>query len=559
MAVNIINFRDLNQINNIKEFMELFDETNFSFTFSNTLKEDVIDLDEKCGFPLSRLDTTDKRSIIDGINEINTKVVDIEALVGDLSQITSCPNSNIVSVLLCLDGRIGDLNLLETSEKDTIVDAINSQAIETNRGTAKVSTQALVDEGNDDETIITPKKLKELGPGPTATALAQVLVSASVGDATETYAGVAELATQGEVDTGVDDERIITPKKLRQISPSSTTGQALVNLTPVASETAAGRIPIATTSDMNAGSSDTKAVTPLKLFNYLQNWAAQNVSYDQHDWNTATNVQHAIDQTVDRISGLKVIDLSDTPNSYASLQNKFLRVNSSANGVSFADANLIDLSDCPNTYDNHHGHYLKVRSDGSGIEFREITNDIEFLSLPDTPTSYTGAGFRVVRVRGDESSLEFHDLALTELADTPPSITGMGGKYVRVKPDETGFEYADFSGEEVWFSGHIKHPKIPDDRIYVHMFAKQTTFPANLTGSYFYAEVEPLTAMNFDIYQNATKIGEISFAPSQHTPSITFTSNVVFQPGDRMIIKTRVTVDENIEDLTFTLRGLRTL
>ena len=41
-----------------------------------------------------------------------------------------------------------------------------------------------------------------------------VEISASPGQATESQAGIAELATQTEVDTGTDDQRIVTPLKL---------------------------------------------------------------------------------------------------------------------------------------------------------------------------------------------------------------------------------------------------------------------------------------------------------------------------------------------------------
>jgi hypothetical protein len=40
-------------------------------------------------------------------------------------------------------------------------------------------------------------------------------INAVVKAATETIAGIAEIATQAETDTGTDDERIVTPKKLR--------------------------------------------------------------------------------------------------------------------------------------------------------------------------------------------------------------------------------------------------------------------------------------------------------------------------------------------------------
>ena len=78
-----------------------------------------------------------------------------------------------------------------------------------------------------------------------------------VGDvpqATETVQGIAELATQAEVDAGTDDERIVTPLKL-----------ATFPAVNQATEDVAGVAEIATQVETDAGVLDTKIVSPLKL------------------------------------------------------------------------------------------------------------------------------------------------------------------------------------------------------------------------------------------------------------------------------------------------------
>lgn len=70
--------------------------------------------------------------------------------------------------------------------------------------------------------------------------------------ASETVAGIAEIATQAEVTTGTDDTRIVSPLKLAVAVPAS-------------SETAAGKIEIATQAEVATGTDDVRAVTPLKL------------------------------------------------------------------------------------------------------------------------------------------------------------------------------------------------------------------------------------------------------------------------------------------------------
>lgn len=77
-------------------------------------------------------------------------------------------------------------------------------ATETIRGVAEIATQAEVDAGTDDQRFVTPLKL--------ATILAELL--GGFGSATELVQGVIEIATQAEVNAGIDDSRAVTPLKL---------------------------------------------------------------------------------------------------------------------------------------------------------------------------------------------------------------------------------------------------------------------------------------------------------------------------------------------------------
>lgn len=77
-------------------------------------------------------------------------------------------------------------------------------ASETVKGVAEIATQDEVDDGTDDSRIITPLKL--------ATRLAEAF--GAIVSATELLQGVAEIATQGEVNAGTDDSRFVTPLKL---------------------------------------------------------------------------------------------------------------------------------------------------------------------------------------------------------------------------------------------------------------------------------------------------------------------------------------------------------
>ena len=64
------------------------------------------------------------------------------------------------------------------------------------------ATQAEVNTGTDDSRYVSPKKLKAWG-------------AAFVRNASESVKGFIEIATQAEVDAGTDNTRAVTPKKLK--------------------------------------------------------------------------------------------------------------------------------------------------------------------------------------------------------------------------------------------------------------------------------------------------------------------------------------------------------
>lgn len=140
-------------------------------------------------------------------------------------------------------------------------------ATETRQGVAELATTAEAQAGTDDERILTPKKLQDV-------------------TATETRKGVVELATAAEVQAGADTSRAVTPAGLAaRTATTSRTGvvelatdaeaQAGTDteraVTPAAlaavqaTETRRGLIEIATQTETDNGVSDVTAVTPAKL------------------------------------------------------------------------------------------------------------------------------------------------------------------------------------------------------------------------------------------------------------------------------------------------------
>lgn len=102
--------------------------------------------------------------------------------------------------------------------------------------------------------------------------------------ATESTAGIAEIATDSEVTTGTDDSRIVTPLKLAtrlsEVLPSS------------ASETVQGIIELATQAEADAGTDTTRAITPATLAGVISDIGGGKVvgfNWTSSTANTATN------------------------------------------------------------------------------------------------------------------------------------------------------------------------------------------------------------------------------------------------------------------------------
>lgn len=140
-------------------------------------------------------------------------------------------------------------------------------ATESVKGVAEIATTSEAQNGADDTRIITPKKLQDV-------------------TATETRKGVIELATDTEVQTGTDTARAVTPAGLASRTATTTrtgivelatstetqtgtdteravTPAALASLT--ANATRAGLVELATDAETQAGSDATRAVTPASL------------------------------------------------------------------------------------------------------------------------------------------------------------------------------------------------------------------------------------------------------------------------------------------------------
>ena len=96
--------------------------------------------------------------------------------------------------------------------------------------------------------------------------------------ATETTNGTSKLATQTEVNNGLEDTKIVTSKKLKARLDSLLSGitSTYVKLTQLATESLAGIIKISTTAQVSAGTDNTTAVTPYTLSEAFANLKTTN-------------------------------------------------------------------------------------------------------------------------------------------------------------------------------------------------------------------------------------------------------------------------------------------
>ncbi|MCP4348135.1 MAG: hypothetical protein GY795_21745, partial [Desulfobacterales bacterium] len=109
-------------------------------------------------------------------------------------------------------------------------------------------------------------------------------------------------------------------------------------------------------------------------------------------------------------------DLTDVPNIYTSQANFFLRVNSSADGVSFDNLTIpetfLELTDTPSDYTGLENYTVVVNGTATALEFKEppVNPVFDFLDLNDTPNTYLGATGQVPTVNGSEDALIFADV-----------------------------------------------------------------------------------------------------------------------------------------------------
>lgn len=156
----------------------------------------------------------------------------------DLTIVRNNGEPDIVVPLAFLDNHVesvdydsGTRTLSLTLTDTTVLSVILPSSSEIISGLIEIATQAEVDSGVDTSRAVTPATLSTYVSNYVTTYTSNPV---NLPNATETARGIAEIATQAEVDAGIDDERFITPAKLN-ISLSTLVENYLstININPI--------------------------------------------------------------------------------------------------------------------------------------------------------------------------------------------------------------------------------------------------------------------------------------------------------------------------------------
>ncbi len=146
---------------------------------------------------------------------------------------------------------LGNTSNTNTGDEVAATDAV--------AGVIEIATTAEVDTGTDNVRAISPSALTGAAMGGD---LGGTWPNPTVDAASDTVAGKIEIATTAEVDTGTDNLRAISPSALTGAAMGGDLGGTWPNPTvDAASDTVAGKVELATVNEVTTGTDTTRAVT----------------------------------------------------------------------------------------------------------------------------------------------------------------------------------------------------------------------------------------------------------------------------------------------------------
>jgi hypothetical protein len=148
-----------------------------------------------------------------------------------------------------------------------------------------------------------------------------------------------------------------------------------------------------------------------------------------------------------------------------------------------------------------------------------------------------------------------HVQSFVDLDDVPAAYTGAGGQAVQVNSAEDGLEFvAPPYDVGVFFPGKPTATQI----VMRWVAPRAIDFPDELSGSRGAARVAATGSTAFDVQQNGSSVGTITFAGAATTATFTTSGGALaLAAGDVLAIIAPGTPDATLEDISVTFAGSR--
>jgi len=183
---------------------------------------------------------------------------------------------------------------------------------------------------------------------------------------------------------------------------------------------------------------------------------------------------------------------------------------------------FVELTDTPNSYLGQENKYVRVNPTADGLEFIEGTGGgvASFTQLNDVPTSYVGQANKMVTVNDSETGLDFTDMPIipTKTSDlTNDSNFIDDSSYIHTDNNYTTIEKTKLSTIEENANNYVLPSNVVIDENYVHTDTNYTqTEKTKLSGIMDGAEV------NVQADWNTTDVNDDSFIKNKPTIVDTF-------------------------------------
>lgn len=268
----------------------------------------------------------------------------------------------------------------------------------------------------------------------------------------------------------------------------------------------------------------------------------------------------------DGAENVTFLDLEDTPNSYATHVNKYVKVNAAGDALVFQSlfipSMLGQLADVETATGVADGDILRFRDGiwqpepfvggGGGVD--------NFLGLNDTPGSYTGQENKFVKVNAGGTALVFQSLfipsMLGHLADVETGTGISDGDYLRYRnsmwqPEPPQAESYDF----------VVAGKISASGLIKFKVTRGFTLADDFAGAQFAAQDDAAADTTYSIKRNGASVGTAVIASG--TQNCTFSTSgsglETWSAGDTFEIEAPAVPDTTLFEPVFTFLATRTL